>query len=62
MSPECAKAILSLKFARADEVRMRALMERNNRGTITETSALRWKAITGLARFSASGRPRRERT
>ncbi len=35
MSPEYAKAVLSVKFTPADEERMRALMERNNRGTIT---------------------------
>ena len=36
VSPEYAKAVLSIKFAPEDEERMRSLMERNNRGTITE--------------------------
>jgi hypothetical protein len=34
--PESAKAVLSIKFPPEDEERMRELMERNNRGTITE--------------------------
>ena len=36
MPPESAKAVLSIKFTPEDEERMHELMERNNRGTITE--------------------------
>lgn len=37
LSPEKADAIVSLTFAAEDEERMRELMERNNRGLLTES-------------------------
>jgi hypothetical protein len=36
LSPEKAEAIVSLAFSPEDEDRMRALMERNNQGTLTD--------------------------
>jgi hypothetical protein len=36
LSPDSAHAILSLRFPPQDEQRMRELMDKNNRGTISE--------------------------
>ena len=35
VSPDSAKAVLSIRFYSNDEQRMRELMEKNNRGAIT---------------------------
>ncbi len=35
LPPESARAVLAIKFPAEDEERMRELMDRNNRGTIT---------------------------
>jgi hypothetical protein len=51
VSPESAKAVLSIKFTPDDEKRMRELMERNNRGTITEREQAEMESYRRVGAF-----------
>jgi hypothetical protein len=51
MPPESAKAVLSINFTPEDEERMRELMERNNRGTITDRERAEMESYRRVGTF-----------
>lgn len=51
VSPESAEAILSIKFTPEDEDRMRALMDRNNQGTISQEEMEEMEAYSRIGSF-----------
>ena len=50
---DAAEAILSLRFAASDELRMRELMEKNNQGTISEAEQAEMEAFRRVGAFLA---------
>ncbi|HEX7449275.1 MAG TPA: hypothetical protein VF306_17100 [Pirellulales bacterium] len=50
---ESARAVLSLRFAPDDESRMRELMDKNNRGTITSDEKAEMEAFRRIGSFLA---------
>lgn len=52
-APESARAVLSIRFASDDEARMRDLMDRNNRGTITPDEQAEMEAFRRVGAFLA---------
>lgn len=50
---EAARTVLSIRFASDDESRMRDLMDRNNRGTITPDEHAEMEAFRRIGAFLA---------
>jgi hypothetical protein len=53
VSPESAQALLAIRFASQDEERMRQLIERNNRGTISDTEKDEMEAYSRIGSLLA---------
>ena len=53
VSPESAEAILSIRFTPDDEERMRELMDRNNKGSISEEEMEEMEAYSRIGSFLA---------
>lgn len=51
VSPESAEAMLTLKFPPADESRMRDLVEKNNKGTISDAEKEEMEAYCRIGNF-----------
>ena len=53
IDPESAKAVLSMRFAPADEERMRNLMDKNNQGIISAEEQAEMEAFRRIGSFLA---------
>lgn len=53
MSPESARAVLSIHFCPSDEDRMRELMQKNNLGTLTPDERGEMEAFRRIGSFLA---------
>lgn len=53
LAPESARAVLSIRFASDDEERMRELMDKNNRGTLSPEEAAEMEAFRRIGAFLA---------
>ena len=53
VSPDSAKAVLSMHFSPADEQKMRELMEKNNQGTISPDEQAEMEAFRRIGSFLA---------
>ena len=53
MSPESARAVLSIHFSSSDEQRMRELMDKNNTGAITPAEQAEMEAFRRIGSFLA---------
>lgn len=53
IDPDCAQALISMRFAPADEERMRELMDRNNQGILTAEEQAEMEAFRRVGSFLA---------
>jgi len=53
VAPGAAEAVLSIRFSPDDEARMRELMDKNNRGTITAEEQAQMEAFRQAGSFLA---------
>lgn len=51
VSPDSAEAVLSMKFSPEDEEHMRELLDRNNKGTITEEERQQMESYRRIGTF-----------
>ena len=53
VSPDSAEAVLSMKFSPEDEEHMRELLDKNNKGTITEQERQQMESYRRIGSFLA---------
>lgn len=53
IDPDCARAMLSMRFSPADEERMRELMDKNNRAALSPDEEVEMEAFRRIGSFLA---------